>query len=127
MYKRIFYIILSFWASYSVAQEQAVVKYFDIIIGISATSEEETYKAIKTLATEGDNGLNYLGYCTNQKCLILRARFNRYKDKDAVVLFLKQKAGDTVLGYKDYSIKEFYRQCDFDKESEYQYLKSNYK
>jgi hypothetical protein len=100
---------------------------FDVIVGVSSQGETKTIKAVQKFFEENPAGISYLGYCNSQRCLILRAYLSHFYSADAVVNFLRNKFGSSILGYKEYEVKEFYRQCSFKSEREYKYFKTTYK
>jgi hypothetical protein len=109
------------------SQQQGRVKYFDIIISLSATNTDNTVEEIKTLINGSTTGLIYEGYCKSQKCLILKANLLSFSSAVAVVSYLKVAFGNSILCSKDYTVKDFYKLCTFASESEYQYFKITYK
>lgn len=100
---------------------------FDVIVGISEKSETRMVKAVKKFFAENPPGISYLGYCNSQRCFILRASLSHFYSSDSVVNFLRNKFGAGVLGCKDYSVQEFYRNCNFKNEQEYKYFKTTYR
>lgn len=100
-------------------------KSFDVIIGISAANGEATAHEIKLLLSDSAH-LSFQGYCANQQCVILRASAASFSSAQAVSDYLKNLYPDRVLGYKDYSVSEFFKQCTFPDPAEYQYFKQTY-
>jgi hypothetical protein len=98
---------------------------FEIIIGISAHNGETTAKDMK-LKLKDSPVLTFRGYCENQQCILLTAQRAEFASPQAVADYLKTIYADGVLGFKDYPVSEFYRQCSFPDEAEYQYFKQTY-
>lgn len=99
---------------------------FDVIVGVGAKNETGFAGAVQKFIASGNTGLTYLGHCNTQHCIILSASASNFNSADAVISLLRQQFGARILGYKDYTVQEFYKKCGFKNESEYQYFKKTY-
>jgi len=124
--RRIIFIVF-FFSYFAAFSQQQYVKFFDVIISLSATETDNKAGKIKTLISSDTTGLTYEGYCISQKCIILKANSIKFSSGDAVLSYLKLRMGDAVLANKDYTVKEFYRLCTFASEQEYNHFKTTYK
>jgi hypothetical protein len=100
--------------------------HFDVIIGLSGENAALTASRIKKRISSPSSGLAYKGFCENQKCVVLEASADKYLGRDNVVNFLKTEFKNEILGYKDYTVEEFYKTCRFSTPDETKYFKNNY-
>jgi hypothetical protein len=125
-------ILLIFSAQFLFSQQQkqgtapGIKLSFDVIVGVGARNETGFVKAVQKYIAGSNTGLTYLGHCNSQHCIILSASAGNFNSADAVVALLRQQFGQRILGYKDYTVQEFYKKCGFTNEGEYQYFKKTY-
>ena len=123
---RLIIFLCLFFLVFPSFSQKKYVEYFDVIISLSASNTDSRVAQIKILVASDTSGLVYEGYCKSQKCIILKATNLIFSSSDSVFNYLKLHIGDAVLAYKDYTVKEFYKQCTFASEEEYQYFKKTY-